>query len=196
MAIQPSAVGLYVNRNAGTVAGLGYYCTNRLGYKWNNDDSATWSFVSGLVIPTNLWSYAAAVITPTNAILYLYNTNGSAECHQLCRAYQYERGAAARPISASAVTTPWPQPSTAGLTKSRCFNRALTPVGNHAVGRYGDAQRGPVWQPVEDHVGLRYVARSPFADRPGQRIWPLHPTRSRPPMASGFTASGYLEMSV
>jgi len=74
--IQPSAVGLYVNRNSGTVAGLGYYSTNRLGYKWNNDGSETWGFNSGPEIPTNIWSYVAVAITPTNAILYLYNTNG------------------------------------------------------------------------------------------------------------------------
>jgi hypothetical protein len=74
--IQPSAVGLYVNRNAGTVAGLGYYSNDRLGYKWNNDGSETWSFNSGLLIPTNIWSFVAVSITPTNAILYLYNTNG------------------------------------------------------------------------------------------------------------------------
>jgi hypothetical protein len=74
--IQPSAVGLYVNRNSGTIAGLGYYETDRLGYKWNNDGAETWGFNSGPLIPTNIWSYVALAVTPTNAILYLYNTNG------------------------------------------------------------------------------------------------------------------------
>lgn len=74
--IQPNAVGLYVNRNSGTVAGIGYYNNDRLGYKWNDDGNTTWSFNSGLLIPTNVWSYVAVAITPTNAILYLYNTNG------------------------------------------------------------------------------------------------------------------------
>ncbi|HEU5072249.1 MAG TPA: LamG-like jellyroll fold domain-containing protein [Verrucomicrobiae bacterium] len=74
--IQPSAVGLLVNRNSGTVAGLGYYNNDRLGYKWNNDGNSTWSFNSGLLIPTNVWSYVAVVVEPTQAILYLYNTNG------------------------------------------------------------------------------------------------------------------------
>lgn len=74
--VQPNAVGLYVNRNAGTVAGLGYYNNDRLGYKWNNDAQPTWSFNSGLLIPTNIWSYVAVSISPTNATLYLYNTNG------------------------------------------------------------------------------------------------------------------------
>jgi hypothetical protein len=74
--LQPNAVGLYVNRNAGTVAGLGYYNNDRLGYKWNNDGNTTWSFNSGLLIPTNVWSYVAVVVEPTQATLYLYNTNG------------------------------------------------------------------------------------------------------------------------
>jgi hypothetical protein len=73
---QTGPAGLYVNRNSGTVAGLGYYSTNRLGYKWNNDGSETWGFNTGPVIPTNIWSYVAVAITPTNAILYLINTNG------------------------------------------------------------------------------------------------------------------------
>jgi hypothetical protein len=74
--VQSSAAGLFVNRNPGTVAGLGYYNNDRLGYKWNNDAQPTWSFNSGLLIPTNVWSYVAVAVAPTNAILYLYNTNG------------------------------------------------------------------------------------------------------------------------
>ena len=73
---QTGPSGLYVNRNSGTVAGLGYYGQTRLGYKWNNDGSETWGFNSGPLIPTNIWSYVAVAITPTNAILYLINTNG------------------------------------------------------------------------------------------------------------------------
>jgi hypothetical protein len=75
-AVQPGSVGLLVNRNSGTRAGLGYYGTDRLGYKWNDDAQATWSFDSGLLIPVGVWSYVAMSVTPTNAILYLINTNG------------------------------------------------------------------------------------------------------------------------
>jgi hypothetical protein len=74
--VQASAAGLFVNRNSGTVAGLGYYNNDRLGYKWNNDAQATWSFNSGLLIPTNIWSFVGLVVEPTRAVLYLYNTNG------------------------------------------------------------------------------------------------------------------------
>ena len=73
---QMGPAGLYVNRNSGTVAGLGYHGNDRLGYKWNNDGSETWQFNTGPLIPTNIWSYVAVAITPTNAILYLINTNG------------------------------------------------------------------------------------------------------------------------
>lgn len=72
---QANSVGLLVNRNSGTQAGLGYYNNDRLGYKWNDDASTTWSFNSGLLIPTNVWSYVAVVITPNDATLYLYNSN-------------------------------------------------------------------------------------------------------------------------
>jgi hypothetical protein len=74
--LQTAPAGLFVNRNAGTVAGLGYYETDRLGYKWNNDAFETWSFNSGLYIPTNVWSFVAVAVEPTKATLYLYNTNG------------------------------------------------------------------------------------------------------------------------
>jgi hypothetical protein len=73
---QTGPAGLYVNRNSGTVAGLGYYTSDRLGYKWNNDGSSTWGFNSGLLIPPSTWSFVAMVVEPDRATLYLYNTNG------------------------------------------------------------------------------------------------------------------------
>jgi hypothetical protein len=75
--IQPFAAGLFVNRNSGTVAGLGYFQNDRLGYKWNNDGATTWSYNSGLLIPTNVWSFVAVVIEPDKATLYLYTPGGS-----------------------------------------------------------------------------------------------------------------------
>jgi hypothetical protein len=74
--VQANSAGLFVNRNSGTVAGLSYYDNDRLGYKWNNDGSETWSFNSGLLILTDVWSFVALVVEPTQATLYLYNTNG------------------------------------------------------------------------------------------------------------------------
>ena len=70
------ATGLLFNRNAGTVGGMCYSVQQRLGYTWNNNDSATWGYTNGPVIPTNIWSLIAVVITPTNASFYVINTNG------------------------------------------------------------------------------------------------------------------------
>ena len=41
------ATGLLFNRNSGTVGGMCYSTTNTLGYTWNNNDSATYNYVSG-----------------------------------------------------------------------------------------------------------------------------------------------------
>jgi hypothetical protein len=69
------ATGLLFNRNSGTVGGMCYSTTNTLGYTWNNNDSATYSYTSGPTIPTNIWSLVALVITPSNASFYVLNTN-------------------------------------------------------------------------------------------------------------------------
>lgn len=80
MWINPSAnaaqyTGLLFNRPYG--AGLGFGGTLNaagmpaLGYTWNNNAAATWSFNSGLYPPANQWSFVALVIQPTNATLYL-----------------------------------------------------------------------------------------------------------------------------
>jgi hypothetical protein len=73
---QAASTGLLFNRNTGTVGGMCYDGTGtRLGYTWNNNDSATWGYGSGPIIPTNIWSMVALVITPTNAEFYVINTN-------------------------------------------------------------------------------------------------------------------------
>ena len=69
------ATGLLFNRNSGTVGGMCYSTTNTLGYTWNNNDSATYNYVSGPTIPTNIWSLVALVITPSSASFYVLNTN-------------------------------------------------------------------------------------------------------------------------
>jgi hypothetical protein len=74
--VQANWAGLLMNRGGGAAGGLGYNAQQMLAYTWNNNSSATYNFVSGLVIPTNQWSMVAMVIYPTQAILYLGNTNG------------------------------------------------------------------------------------------------------------------------
>jgi hypothetical protein len=65
-----------MTRGSAISGGMGYNDQQMLAYTWNNNSSATWGFVSGLVIPTNQWSLAAMVIYPSQAIVYLANSNG------------------------------------------------------------------------------------------------------------------------
>ncbi len=71
---QESWSGLLMSRDGATGGGLGYNDQQMLGYTWNGN--TTWSYVSGLIPPTNQWSFVALVIEPTKATLYLGNTNG------------------------------------------------------------------------------------------------------------------------
>jgi hypothetical protein len=74
--VQESWAGLLMSRGNGVSGGMGYNDQQMLVYTWNNNSSATWGFVSGLVIPTNQWSLASMVIYPNQAILYVGNSNG------------------------------------------------------------------------------------------------------------------------
>ena len=65
-----------MTRGGSASGGMGYNASQMLAYTWNNNSSATYNFVSGLVIPSNQWSLVAMVIYPDEAILYLGNTNG------------------------------------------------------------------------------------------------------------------------
>ncbi len=67
--------GILMNRSTvGVGFGFGGGATHgMLAYTWNNNSSATYSFVSGLVVPQNQWSFVALVVEPTKATLYLYN---------------------------------------------------------------------------------------------------------------------------
>ncbi len=72
--VQNSWSGILMTRGGpGVEGGLGYNDQQMLSYTWNNN--STWSYVSGLVIPTNMWSLAALVVYPDQAILYLGTTN-------------------------------------------------------------------------------------------------------------------------
>lgn len=78
---QPNGAGIVFTRATGTTCGINYLNfldanNNRiLGYSWNNDNSATWSWNSGLTVPQNQWSLVVLSVTPTNATLYVVNTN-------------------------------------------------------------------------------------------------------------------------
>jgi hypothetical protein len=68
---QESWSGLLITRGNGIGGGMGYNTQQMLDYTWNNNSSATYNFVSGLVIPSNQWSLIAMVVYPDKAILYL-----------------------------------------------------------------------------------------------------------------------------
>ena len=53
-----------------SATGLNLTDKNELGYHWN-DDQQTWTYQSGLTIPTGQWSFVALVIEPNEARLYL-----------------------------------------------------------------------------------------------------------------------------
>lgn len=68
--------GILTSRGGTAGGGVGYNGDQMLSYTWNNN--STWSFVSGLVIPSNMWSFVSVVISPDRAVLGLQNANGSA----------------------------------------------------------------------------------------------------------------------
>jgi len=64
----------FLMTRSGTSAGIGYggdFSSNRgqLIYTWNN--GTTWTFPSGLMIPSDKWSFVAVAIDENNAALYL-----------------------------------------------------------------------------------------------------------------------------
>jgi len=73
---QTDYTSLLFTYSPGTRSGMGYSSNQRLGYDWNDDDSGTYGYTGGPVIPTNMWSMVAVVVTPTNASFYVINTNG------------------------------------------------------------------------------------------------------------------------
>lgn len=69
--------GILFSRHDPGSVGIGYYGgTTYLGYTWNDNDSSTWNWYSGLAIPTNEWAFVAVAIEPTKATAYLC-TNGT-----------------------------------------------------------------------------------------------------------------------
>ena len=73
---QQEFAGLFWSHALSTASGLSFgnhYTTpssvGQLNYMWNL--GTTWTFVSGLTIPTNQWSFVGLVISPTSGTLYL-----------------------------------------------------------------------------------------------------------------------------
>jgi hypothetical protein len=65
--------GILMNRSVvGQGIGFGGGANHgMLGYTWNNNNAATYNFVSRLMVPQDQWSFVAVVIEPARATLYL-----------------------------------------------------------------------------------------------------------------------------
>jgi hypothetical protein len=72
-----TGTGVVLERASGPVNGINYNlnAANSLGYHWDNNNSATTGFNTGLQPASNLWSMVALVTTSTNLVLYVANTN-------------------------------------------------------------------------------------------------------------------------
>jgi hypothetical protein len=67
---QDNFAGLLFSRAGSTVAGLSVTSGGGLRYTWNNDP-ATYSFATGLVLPDDQWAFVALVIEPGEARLHM-----------------------------------------------------------------------------------------------------------------------------
>jgi len=124
---QSDYTGLFMTRN-GTSAGIGYggdFSGNRgqLIYTWNND--STWTFQSGLTIPSDYWSFVAVVIAPIKATLYLYNTNGQLSA---TNAIPHTSEAWAGPARIGGDPNNIDRTFNGDVDEVAVFNKALTPA--------------------------------------------------------------------
>jgi hypothetical protein len=77
---QPSYTGILMSRiSDATATGLASSygsgpTTNQLGYIWNNAVN-TYSWNSGLIIPTNAWCMVAVSVSSTSATVYLFQSS-------------------------------------------------------------------------------------------------------------------------
>jgi hypothetical protein len=62
--------GILFSRTPSLATGLHIWSGQQLGYHWN-DNSSTYTWNSGLVVPNNIWCMVALTISPTVGIAYL-----------------------------------------------------------------------------------------------------------------------------
>lgn len=70
--VQNAYAALVFCRGGKTVSGLNFKNGNELGYHWD-DQSRTWQYESGLIVPQDKWVFAALSVRDDRAILYLMN---------------------------------------------------------------------------------------------------------------------------
>ncbi len=68
--------GIVFCRNGGDASGFCFTDNGQIGYTWNQNNSDTWSWMSGLYPPLGQWSFIALVVSPSNAVAYLCNFAG------------------------------------------------------------------------------------------------------------------------
>lgn len=69
--VQADSTGIFMSRGATTAGLIFNTADNQIGYTWNNDSAATWSWNSGIRPPDSQWSLVVLVIELTKATLYL-----------------------------------------------------------------------------------------------------------------------------
>ena len=95
----------------------------RLGYQWN-DDSATWSYNSGPVLPTNQWVLAAVSVTNSVATFYLGQTNGVITSTTLSHAHIFQ--AFDGPLDVGRDSSGWGRYFKGLIDEACVWNRALS----------------------------------------------------------------------
>ena len=74
--VNPSGLVFLRDSSNANVFGSQVGASQSLDYTWANN-SATYTYGSGLVVPTNIWALTALAITPSNATLYCYNSQST-----------------------------------------------------------------------------------------------------------------------
>jgi hypothetical protein len=94
------------------MGGDGLCCANGanncLGYEWDANSSATYSYV-GQALSSYVWSMAALVISPSNSVIYLCNTSSGVVASTQTLANQWQPMGGRMCIGAEEYgPTPWP----------------------------------------------------------------------------------------
>jgi hypothetical protein len=74
--VNPSGLVFLRDANNANVFGSQVGGGQTFDYTWANN-SATYNYGSGLVVPANIWALTALAITPSNATLYCFNSQSS-----------------------------------------------------------------------------------------------------------------------
>jgi hypothetical protein len=74
--LQPDWSSIIMHRGTGLAHGFNVLADNQLAYHWN-DDSGSWSFRGGDMIPADDWTFAAVTVDAEKATFYVNDDTGS-----------------------------------------------------------------------------------------------------------------------